>query len=116
MIDISDGLSTDLHHLCEEGGVGAELLAESLPLAKIGRPARKVDLRFALHGGEAYELLFTVPGRTRVPERIAGVPISQIGQITRGKRVLLSIGGKSTAIRPEGWEHFAASSQKALSR
>jgi len=115
MIDISDGLSTDLHHLCEESGVGAELLAESLPLAKIGRPARKVDLRFALHGGEAYELLFTAPGRARVPERIAGVPITQIGQITRRKRVVLLSGGKSTAIRSEGWEHFSASSQKPVS-
>ena len=61
MIDISDGLSTDLGHICEESGVGAELDAEAIPVAKMGKSERKVDFRFALHGGEDYELLFTAP-------------------------------------------------------
>ena len=90
MIDISDGLSTDLAHICEESGVGAEIEEESIPRAVIGKPAHEVDLHFALHGGEDYELLFTVPRGRRIPARIAGVPVTQIGQITRGKKVFIT--------------------------
>ncbi len=63
MIDTSDGLSTDLAHICEESRVGAELQAEAIPRAGVGKPSREVDLQFALHGGEDYELLFTAPSR-----------------------------------------------------
>src|SRR5208337_151695 len=89
MIDTSDGLSTDLAHLCEESGVGAEIHAEAIPCASIGRPTGKVDLKFALHGGEDYELLFTAASNQRVPEKIAGVPVTEIGQIRRGSRLYL---------------------------
>ena len=107
MIDTSDGLSTDLAHICEESGVGAELWAEAIPRASVGRPAKEVDLRFALHGGEDYELVFTAPSRKRVPNRIAGVPVTQIGQITRGKRVILrNKDGIGYEHPPQGWEHF----------
>ena len=63
MIDTSDGLSTDLAHLCEESNVGAELDATLIPHASVGKPAREVELDLALHGGEDYELLFTVAAR-----------------------------------------------------
>jgi thiamine-monophosphate kinase len=107
MIDISDGLSTDLAHICEESGVGAEVCAEAIPRASVGKPAREVDLNSALHGGEDYELLFTAPPSKRIPPRIAGVSITQIGHITRGKRVLLmNEKGMDVELRPEGWEHF----------
>ena len=107
MIDVSDGLSTDLAHICEEGGVGAEVEATAIPCAIIGKPAREVDLRFALHGGEDYELLFTTPRGKRVPTRIAGVPVTQIGHITRGKQVfLVSQDGVGSELRAQGWEHF----------
>ena len=107
MIDISDGLSTDLAHICEESGVGAEIQAQRIPLGRNGRPARRVDLRFALHGGDDYELLFTARPQISVPQRMAGVAITQIGRITRSKRVVLISGGHSRRLTPEGWEHFA---------
>jgi thiamine-monophosphate kinase len=107
MIDLSDGLSTDLAHICEESGVGAEILAEAIPRASVGKPTRQVDLQSALHGGEDYELLFTAPGGKPIPTRIAGVPITQIGHITRRKRVvLMTERGVARKLKVQGWEHF----------
>jgi thiamine-monophosphate kinase len=107
MIDTSDGLSTDLAHICEESGVGAEVEGEVIPRASVGRPAHEVDLELALHGGEDYELLFTSPRSRRVPARIAGVPITQIGHITRNRKVfLLNRHGVGYELEPRGWEHF----------
>ncbi len=107
MIDTSDGLSTDLAHICEESGVGAELQAELIPRSRIGRALQEVDVEFALHGGEDYELLFTAPPHKRVPARISGIPITQIGQITRGRRIfLMNHSGAAHELKPQGWEHF----------
>ena len=107
MIDISDGLSTDLAHICEESRVGAEIEEASIPRAAIGKPAQEVDLCFALHGGEDYELLFAVPEGRRVPARIAGVPVTQIGRIVHGKKVVIKTkSGKSRELAPQGWQHF----------
>jgi thiamine-monophosphate kinase len=107
MIDISDGLSTDLAHICQESGVGAELLSGAIPLASVGDPPHQVDLASALHGGDDYELLFTAPRSKRVPAQIAGIRITQIGHITQGKRVVLvDEHGVGTELLPRGWEHF----------
>jgi thiamine-monophosphate kinase len=107
MIDLSDGLSTDLAHLCEESRVGADLLADAIPLARVGRRKSEVDVQQALHGGEDYELLFTVPRARKVPSHIAGVPVTPIGWIRKGKRICLtSEQGLGTELRPQGWEHF----------
>ena len=107
MIDISDGLSTDLAHICEESGVGAEVWDEAIPVARIGRPLREVDQDAALHGGDDYEWLFTALSNRRIPRQIRGVPITEIGEIARGQRVLLrSANGASRILRPKGWEHF----------
>ncbi len=107
MIDTSDGLSTDLAHICEESGVGAELHAEAIPRAVVGKPSKRVDLKLALNGGEDYELLFTAPRGKRIPSRIAGIRITQIGHITRGRKISLKDErGVESELRPRGWEHF----------
>ena len=107
MIDTSDGLSTDLGHICEESSVGAELNAALIPRAHVGKPAREVDLDLALHGGEDYELLFTVPASKQVPLQIGGVALTQIGQITRSRRIFVTTGkGAAFRLNPRGWEHF----------
>ena len=104
-LDLSDGLSTDLAHLCEESGVAAEVEATQLPI----HPG--ATLHQALHGGEDYELLFTAPPTTRVPRKIAGVPITKIGRIlppgrNRPTVTLITPQGREP-LEPQGWEHFS---------
>ena len=107
MIDISDGLSTDLNHICEESGVGAEIWANAIPRATIGKNDEPVELKFALHGGDDYELLFTARARGRVPSEIYGIPITCIGEILRRKQVfLINRTGARSPLRPAGWQHF----------
>ena len=107
MIDLSDGLSTDLGHICEESGVGAEIQAPAIPCASVGKPAHEVDLQLALHGGDDYELLFTGPRGKQVPPRIAGVDITQIGHVTRQKHIIfMNDQGVGLEFHPQGWEHF----------
>jgi thiamine-monophosphate kinase len=107
MIDLSDGLSTDLAHICEESGVGAEVNAALMPRASIGRPAFEVEMDSALHGGEDYELLFTASPGKHVPPRIAGTPITCIGSITRGKQIFLLDEKERFPLEPQGWQHFS---------
>jgi thiamine-monophosphate kinase len=103
-IDLSDGLSTDLTHLCEESRTGAEIDAERLPI----HPA--ASLAEALHGGEDYELLFTVPPGVLPPRSLAGVPLTRIGRIVRRRAghplVALLTGDRIDALGAQGWEHF----------
>ncbi|HYV24654.1 MAG TPA: thiamine-phosphate kinase [Pyrinomonadaceae bacterium] len=113
MIDLSDGLSSDLHHLCEESNVGAIIDAASLPLNDnvkqlCGR--RALDpLALALHGGEDFELLFTVAPEnvSRLPKRVDGVAISPIGEITELRDVQLKEKNRLWQLEPGGFEHFA---------
>jgi thiamine-monophosphate kinase len=104
-IDISDGLSTDLAHVCEESGIAAEVDAAVLPVH------RAATLGQALHGGEDYELLFTAGASARVPETIQGVPVNCIGRILRRRAakpiVSLIAAGGVRPLTPQGWEHFS---------
>jgi thiamine-monophosphate kinase len=102
MIDISDGLSTDLGHICDESQTGAIVYAHSVPTAGGDR-----SLELALHGGEEYELLFTARPDRRVPREIAGVPISLIGEIVAGGQMKLAKpDGRTEVLKPGGWQHF----------
>jgi thiamine-monophosphate kinase len=106
MIDTSDGLSTDLAHISEESGLGAELNEDLIPRATAGKGGGEVDLRFALHGGEDYELLFTARKNKRVPDKIAGVRITEIGAMVPGSGVYQWYRGRRRRLKAEGWEHF----------
>ena len=112
LIDLSDGLSSDLAHVCRESGVGARVEAGSLPvdplLAEAGVDADEA-LRLALDGGEDFELLFTAGPRraSRLPREVGGVPVTRVGEVTgeRGK-VRLVRDGKARLLKPGGFEHF----------
>jgi len=112
MMDLSDGLSTDLPRLCAASGVGARLNSASLPRAHFPahRQNARVDpLRFALHGGDDYELLFTVRPKqaSLLPPSFRGVPLTTIGTITSMKQiVLLGESGHQRPLDPAGWDPF----------
>lgn len=105
-IDVSDGLSTDLRHLCDASGVGAEISAELLPVHRLA--AGPGELERALHGGEDYELLFTASSEVRVPRRIAGVGLTRIGVVVSRRKgiVLVDADGTRQLLAAGGWEHF----------
>ena len=117
MIDISDGLSTDLSRLCGASGVGAEIWADQIPRVLIpagNHPktralSRLNPLELALNGGEDYELLFTVqPSHLR---HLARAPrfaeLTQIGQIVRRRQLTLILGdGAKRPLVPGGWDPF----------
>ena len=113
MIDISDGLSSDLNHLCKESGVGALVDAARIPIDQVvseicGR--RALDpLMLALHGGEDFELLFTVKPENvgKLPKRVDGVAVTAIGTIRENSQgVKISEGSRVWNLEPGGWEHF----------
>ena len=113
MIDLSDGLSSDLNRLCEASGVGARIDSSLLPIDQrvtelCGR--RALDpLQLALHGGEDFELLFTVKPENvgRLPRRVDGVEIKRIGEITSSQEgITISEGPRTWELKPGGWTHF----------
>ncbi len=114
MIDISDGLSSDLAHICEQSRVGALINAEKIPLSSsLCRTADNLDhppIHYALSGGEDYELLFTVPTSRIQKLQTLGLPLTEIGEITRTQTMMIvDSRGNKTLLKPTGYNHFARS-------
>ncbi|GAC1626289.1 MAG: thiamine-phosphate kinase [Candidatus Acidiferrum sp.] len=112
MMDVSDGLSSDLPRLCEASGIGARVEATKLP--KLPQPLmadtdRGAAQQLALHGGDDYELLFTVPrGKVReIPPSLDGLSLTAIGETTKGRRILLiNKQGGAQPLAAQGWDPF----------
>jgi thiamine-monophosphate kinase len=113
MIDLSDGIASDLGHICEESACGAEVSARMLPLSSEMRELMtlygKNPVEFALTAGEDYELLFTSPAPgLHEQNSVIGCPVTRIGAITgnNGKIQLVDERGAKETIHRKGYEHF----------
>jgi thiamine-monophosphate kinase len=107
LMDLSDGLSTDLSRLCAASGVGARLWAAKIPGPSL--PEAADSLQLALHGGEDYQLLFTVPQRkaSRLPLKFQGRPLYHVGEIEASKAIKLAMPeGNVRTLEPAGWDCF----------
>ncbi|MDB5174119.1 MAG: thiamine-monophosphate kinase [Phycisphaerales bacterium] len=103
MLDLSDGLSRDLRHICRQSNVGATVDAAAIPIhadaAELSRRDGREPLLHALHDGEDHELLFTASDTPPVPG------IVRIGTITPEPGIWLSRDGSREALAAEGWQH-----------
>ena len=109
-IDVSDGLSTDLHHLCDASNCGAEIERERIPIfPDLLTFGPRLGIRVSdavLHGGEEYALLFTSSVRESEMSRVAGRPMYAIGRLTRDRGVVLKEEGVARPLEARGWDHF----------
>lgn len=121
-IDLSDGVATDLMHICRLSGVGARLAAEEIPLSPgvraVAHMVGKDPLDLALQGGEDFQLLFTSSPEqaSRVPDffRRAGLAVPRrIGEISPGKEVVLIAENKEKIISGGGYNHFRLDPDKS---
>jgi len=122
--DTSDGLSTDLTHICQSSDVNARIFAAQIPVVKVPESLQRLgldSLKLALHGGEDYQLLFTVPAahERRIPKSFHGTRITKIGEILGAKSrrssssiELVDVAGKKTLLTPQGWDSFRAAPRK----
>ena len=111
MIDLSDGLSSDLFHICQVSKVGAKIYAEKIPVEVQNSKLKTQNskLAFALNGGEDFELLFTVNPKKKfqLEKHLENRNISHIGEVTANAEIIELITGKKTEIlEPEGFRHF----------
>ncbi len=110
MIDLSDGLSIDLHNLCRESGVGAVIDSEKIPMSeelkKFCKEIEEEPVKFALQGGEDYELLFTslIELDNSTKKKFSITLIGKIEKKEKGIRILRK--GKEESLPRSGWEHF----------
>ena len=106
-IDLSDGLYTDLAKLLAASGAGGTIELESLPVSgALGRTMARDDaLRFALEGGDDYELCFTAPPGS-FGSSVAGVPVTRIGSVTDGSGLACTKGGVAVDFKSTGYRHF----------
>jgi thiamine-monophosphate kinase len=106
-IDVSDGLSLDLHRLCRESRVGARLDAEKLPVApeflELCAHLELDPLELMLSGGEDYCLLFSLPTSVRPPGDFGCTPV---GELTRQRSILWVEAGRARHLEPRGWDHL----------
>ncbi|GAG63104.1 unnamed protein product [marine sediment metagenome] len=117
MMDISDGLSSDLAKICEASGVGAIIWEDKIPISKetlaFAKSVKKSPLNFALHGGEDYELLLTSPPENAnlIIQKIQGkteTKVSELGEI-KDKEFGIKIvktDGRIMPLNTYGWDHF----------
>jgi thiamine-monophosphate kinase len=112
MMDLSDGLSSDLPRLCEASEAGARIFASQLPIPILQGGIAKYRAntsQLALHGGDDYELLFTVSREKakKLPKSFGGVPLTRIGEITPAHKIILvEERGRETALVAGGWDSF----------
>jgi len=109
MIDISDGLSSDLIKLCETNKVGFKLYLENLPISYEAKKISKgkfEEILHALNDGEDYEILFTAPVNEKIPEKIGKTKITKIGEIIKEKKYIGIFEGKVIEIKDKGFSHF----------
>lgn len=110
MIDVSDGLSVDLAHLCQESGCGAEIQMNKLPLSSELCFWQRKAYDFALHGGEDFQLLFSIP-----PKKINALSrlrkkhrVTSIGRMVKGKGIyLIDQKGEKKPLKIKGYQHFS---------
>jgi len=110
MIDISDGLSIDLAHICQESRCGAEIYIQKIPISSELSYFQKNPYEMALHGGEDYQLLFSIP-----PENIGLISgfkkkyrITQIGRMIQRKSIyMINEQGRRKKLEPKGYQHFS---------
>jgi thiamine-monophosphate kinase len=111
MIDISDGLGSEVHHICKQSGTGAEIEVERIPLhpdvLSAARQLRSDPYQWALSGGEDFELLFSI-----APDKLAlldqtGVEYHTVGKVTDASTgiVIIQPDGSRTEL-PGGYDHF----------
>lgn len=117
MMDISDGLSSDLAKICEASNVGAIIWEEKIPVSKetlaFAKSIGKSPFNFALRGGEDYELLFTIPKENveiiiKKIQRETKTKVTEIGEIKDRKFgiKIVKTNGEMTPLNTYGWNHF----------
>ncbi len=114
MIDISDGLSTDLSRICKASNCGAVIYEDKLPidskLKSIAEKLKKDALSFVLHGGEDYSLLFTCKAKESLTNKFSNYNLKpvHIGEIVSSKKGLsiLNSNGKLNKLKISGYDHF----------